>query len=376
LKKISPQLKRFLNKYPEVEKGFIKLRGSINNFGKHAGGVLVSDVELTDLLPVRKIDGNVVSCWTEGIQGRELGEMGYIKMDLLGINAMNIVQDTLELINARHGLNWKMKELPLEDKYAVQLANKFDLMGVFQLDSPIAEKVIRDMGGMKRFEDYSAVSALMRPAALQNGFPEKFGKRRSGDEECYIPKCLEPYLEDTYGLPIYQEAAYHVAIHLANFNIIDAYKFMKLLYKGKMTEDKIPYWKEKFIEGCNEKIAKGLIDDKYANQIFNELLAFSGYGFNKCLALDTIVETKDDSYKLFGELKIGEWVKAPDENAKDIFVEVLDIMENEVELYEITLESGKSIKASLDHEFWCEDGCKHKLGEIIEEDLSIMCEDD
>ena len=286
LKEKMPGIARLFKKFPKMEGDFIKLRGTISNWGKHAGGVLVSNVELTDMLPVRKVDDVIVTCWTEGIASRELGMMGFVKMDLLGVDAMNIVQDIIDMIRQTHPeFTSDMNKLPLENYDALASAANCDLMGVFQFDSDVAIKVIKAMEGIKTFNDLVAVTALMRPAALQNKFPAKFGKRRTGEEQYYLPPCLEPYLGSSYGLPLFQEAAYHVATHLAGFDRVKAYKFMKLLYKGKMTKDKVPEWQEKFTKGCQPKVDSGEIPKAYVEQIFTELLAFQGYGFNESHAL-------------------------------------------------------------------------------------------
>lgn len=280
LKKLSPKLTEFLVKYPQVETHFEKLRGSISYFGKHAGGVIVSDVDLTDLLPVRRVEDKIVSCWSEGLEDRELGRMGFVKMDLLNVESVNQVADTISMIKDVRGIEIDMYNIPLEDKKAMKLCDKRDFTGVFQLDGPLSDSVVLAMNGIERFEDLSAVSALLRPSALMNKFHVKFGDRRTNKEVWHLPDCLIDTLAVTYGLPIYQEAAYHVAKILAGFGIVDAYKFMKLLYKGKMTKDKEPIWKEKFMKGCQARIERKEVTEAFCLSIFNELLTFQGYGFN------------------------------------------------------------------------------------------------
>lgn len=282
MKKMSPQLDLFLKKYPNIEQHFEFMRGVISYFGKHAGGVIISDKDLANLLPLKKVDGKIVSCWTEGIEDRELGRMGFIKMDILGVKTISQIADTVKMINENRGLSIDMYEIPLEDKKAIKLCNKYDFTGIFQFESPLSKPVIKAMNGIEQFEDLSAANALMRPSALMNKFHERFGARRKNEEQWSVPYCLNHALASTYGLPLYQESAYHVAKNLAGFSIVDAYKFMKLLYKNKMNKDITPYWKNKFIEGCKSKIGLGEVTEEYCNNIFSELLAFQGYGF--CLS--------------------------------------------------------------------------------------------
>lgn len=280
LRKKSKDFDDYLNQYPEVEKSFDRLRGGIQAFGQHAGGVIVSDVELTNLMPVKRIGENIVSCWVEGLEGRELGTFGFIKMDLLTINAMAKINDVIDLVNKRHGLELTMMDIPLEDPKVFKQISKGDNFGLWQLDGNIGKTVIKAMGGIKTFMDLATASALVRPSCLKNKFHEKFGERRSGKEDYSIVSMLEPFLGVTYGLPIFQEAAYQISHALAGFDIINAHKFMKTLYKGKMTKEYVPYWKEKFMNGCKPLIESGEISAEYPEEVFNELLAFQGYGFN------------------------------------------------------------------------------------------------
>ena len=279
LKDSTPSLAAFFDKYPEVEKYFIRLRGTISFWGKHAGGVLVSDKSLTDQLPVRHIGGKVVSSWMEGLAGHELGRMGYIKMDILGVETLNQLQTTLDLIKQSTGQELKLYDLPLENDKAFSLCNKHDNLGIFQFDGHSSRQVIKAMGGIKTFEDYSHASALMRPSALQARLHTKFGERRKGTENYYLPDCLKEYLGTSHGLTIYQESAYHVAHHLCDFSIVDAYRFMKLLYKAKMKPEMVPEWRDKFMKGAQPRIDSGEVKEKFVIDIFEDLLKFQGYGF-------------------------------------------------------------------------------------------------
>ena len=374
LKEMFPGLDALLQKYPQMGKTFEKLRGSITNWGKHAGGVLITDFDLTEQVPVRRDnEGKLVTCWQEGIAARELGQMGFIKFDILAIDQLNIFEHTIQLIKETTGKEIKIDDIPLGDYKALSQMNEHDSVCVFQFDTDLCPRVVDHMKGIHTFEDLGSLSTLMRPAALSNKFDTEFGKRRQNSKNIYIPDCLKPYLGPTFGLPIYQEHIMQAGMYLADMNKKDAYKFMKLLYKGKMTKDLIPYWKEKFLNGCKSKIDAGEVKSDYPETLFNQLLAFQGYGFPKCLSLDTVVE-KEDGYEIFGDLKVGDRIKAPNENFEDEFVEVKNIWDSEKDLYEITLENGLTIKSSLEHKFLCPDGEMRPLKEIIENDFEIVSE--
>jgi len=261
LKEKFPALDKFLKKYTFFEKDFSKLQGTINCWGIHAGGIIISDKPLVDILPVRVNKDKLCTVWTEGLHSRELGQMGFIKLDILAIETLDVIDEAIKLINERHNVNLNFDQIPIDDKKSLERLENKGNIGVFQFETPLALKVSKNMGGIKRFDDLASLSTLMRPAALENKFDIKFGEFRYGQEnpneqDVVKPKIVDvmkPYIEKEYGLPIYQEAAYYFAKHMAGMSNVDAYKFMKLLYKGKMTKDKIPYWKEMFIKGCMTK---------------------------------------------------------------------------------------------------------------------------
>lgn len=260
-------LNDFLVKYPQVEKAFSKLQGSINCWGVHAGGVLISDSPIINQLPVRVNNGKLVTTWCEGLNGRELGEMGFLKLDILAIETLDIIEEALNLINKRYGTSLAFDDIPLEYPNALKRIADGNNQGVFQFETPLALQVCQQMNGIHNFEDIASLSTLMRPAALQNGFGKKYGDRREGSEKYFIPECMKPYIGNEFGLPIFQEGAYFFGIYMAGFDKVAAYKFMKLLYKGKMKGDKIPEWHNKFIKGCIPKIKHEEYEIEFENGI-------------------------------------------------------------------------------------------------------------
>lgn len=261
-------LNEFLNKYPEFEKVFDKLYGTINCWGIHAGGMIVTDFDLTKQMPIRVVDGKYVSCWTEGLGGRELGQMGFIKMDILAIDCLDTLEKTIKLINKRHDEHFDLYNIPVDEKVSIDQLNKHDSIGIFQFDSPVATRVIDNIGGVETFEDLSVVNSLARPASLQNQLDKKFFEYKIHPEKIFIPKELQIYMKDTMGLPIYQEAAYFYAKYLADFDKVDSYKLMKNLYKNKLHNQKdIDYWKNKFLKGCKSKIKHNEYVIKFENGI-------------------------------------------------------------------------------------------------------------
>ena len=259
-----PRLADFLGKYPHVGKVFKKLQGTINCWGVHAGGILISDKPLTDQLPVRVNKGKLASCWSEGLNGRELGEMGFLKLDLLAIETLDIIEDALKLVNLKR-FRYGQPEITFDEIMDIMVGEKdigvLDRIengrneGVFQFETALALRVCREMGGIRNFDDIASLSTLMRPAALQNKFPEKYGRRRDGEEEYFIPDCMKPFIDKEYGMPIFQEGAYFFGMYMAGMDKVLAYRWMRGLYKGKIHGQKdIDFWHDKFVGGCLAKI--------------------------------------------------------------------------------------------------------------------------
>lgn len=281
-----PKLKAFLEEHPHVASVFKKLQGTINCWGVHAGGILISDKSLTDQLPVRMNKGKLTSCWSEGLNGRELGEMGFLKLDLLAIETLDIIEDALSLIHERHPdetrtfddiMNITINE---EDPKIFERIGKGQNQGVFQFETPLALKVCKSMGGIRKFDDIASLSTLMRPATLKNKFPDKYGRRRDGGEQYFLPDCMKPFINNEYGMPIYQEGAYFFGMHMAGWDRVSSYKFMKKLYKGKLkSQEDIDYWHKKFIEGCMPKIKHEEYDIEFDN---GETKHFTEFDVVKC----------------------------------------------------------------------------------------------
>lgn len=268
-----PSIKRLFDKYPQIKHPFDSLRGLCVSYGVHASGVLVKDkngINLIDMIPVRMSKDGIATCWMQGASDRALGKVGQIKFDFLEVKAMQFINNIIDLVNQRYNLDRTMQDYIqdgyLNDKGNFKVANSGDLLGVWQLDSSVAKKVIKDMGGLSDFNDISATNALIRPAALQNKLPQKYRKRKFKQEDYDIPQCLQDSFGKTYGLPIFQQAAYHSALNLAHFDKVNSYVIMKKLYKNKLhSQEEINYWRNKFIEGSKQQV----IHEQYDIQLEN-----------------------------------------------------------------------------------------------------------
>lgn len=156
---------------------------------------------------------------------------------------------------------------------------------------------------------------------------------------------------------------------LCGFTGPEANKLRKAI--GKKLPGLMAEMKDKFIRGAQPKVDAKEITAEEVEDVWNMLEKFAGYGFNKCVTLDTVVETPR-GMKLIGEVVVGDEVKIPNGE----FVKVKDVIESgNKEVWEFVTETGKSIRCTLDHKFLCGDGKIRTMSEIVEKNLSVICED-
>jgi hypothetical protein len=198
-----------------------------------------------------------------------------------------------------------------------------------------------------------------------------FVDRKSGEEEFeYFHPSASKILDVTHGVIVYQEQTLALAKMFAGFDLIQADMLRRAI--GKKKADVMAQCRIQFIEGCDKQ---NVIDSGDAEALFDIIEKSNRYSFNKCLALDTIVETPN-GLKTLDKIEVGEFVLAPISDIDNDFIKVVDKVYNgNKELFEVTTESGKTITCTLDHKLLCEDNVLRPLSQIIEEDWQIMCKD-
>jgi hypothetical protein len=182
---------------------------------------------------------------------------------------------------------------------------------------------------------------------------------------------LEDVLHDTYGLLVFQEQAIKISQKVAGFSEEEADTVRKSI--GKKDVELMSKTEESFVKGC---INTHGMSEEDAQSIFESIRKSQRYSFNLCLTPDTIIETRN-SLKSIEEVSIGDKIKIPISLSTSTYSKVINKYNNGLqEVYQITLESGKQIKCTLDHYFLCKDWVKRPLWQIIEQNLQILCEDD
>ncbi len=250
----------------------MNIEGIKQNTGMHAAGVVISQVPLDDLVPLQLgKEGNLITQYEK--QTSE--DLGLLKMDFLGLLNLTIMRNALRSIKKRHNIDLDLNKIPLDDPATFALLQKGDTDGVFQLESAGMKKLVRDLKPSV-FEDLGALVAIFRPGPLQTGMDKHFVDRKHGREPVtYDHPLLEPILKDTYGTILYQEQIMQIVQDLGGFTLGQADLMRRAM--GKKKVEIILENKTKFVDGC----ANHGVDKKLAENIFDQMVEFAKYCFNR-----------------------------------------------------------------------------------------------
>jgi len=276
-----PDLELYFERYPEVLQHSEVLRNQVKNMGQHAGGVIISNLNLQDKIPVIKTKHGVVSTWVEGQATHELSEVGLVKFDILGLNHLPVIDDTLKLLRENRGIDMNRRDIPINDHEAIKVGSHDDMIGIFQLDSP-QTKPVADAVGMDSIFDLSAVTSLIRPGPKDMGMHMTYAKRKHG-EPYDMPDFLREQLAETYGVLTYQEDAMRTSQVLSYFTPAESNLLRKAI--GKKIPELMAEMKAKFIAGAKPRIDRGEITEEEVVKIFDLIESFAGYGFNRAHAM-------------------------------------------------------------------------------------------
>ena len=240
----------------------------------HAAGVVVSDIPLDEIAPLRNARKGMLATQ---YPNEDLEALGLIKFDVLAIATLTVIKKTVEAIKEFWGIEIDVENLPMEDDTTFELYRRGNLGGVFQCENHGMQKTMRDIK-VDRFEDIIAGLALYRPGPMDS-IPEYCARKHGEHDVSYFHSTIEPfvkpYLEKTYGVLVYQEQVMQICNSLAGFTITDGYIMIKAIGKKKI------YLMEKFetqfISGC---VANG-VSQEVAQQYWDKFIVpFSAYGFN------------------------------------------------------------------------------------------------
>ncbi len=274
--KSSNDFKRAYESRPEVKK-LVDLARSVEglprNAGTHAAGVIIAPRDLRDYVPLQQgSDSGVITQYDKN----KVEELGLLKMDFLGLRTLTVIGDCIQFIKETTGETVDIDNIPLHDKETCEMLCRGETACVFQLESAGITKLVMDLAP-ESFEDLIPLVALYRPGPLGTGMAEDFIAGRHGQRTAEVlHPLMEPILEDTYGVILYQEQVMQITSALAGFTLGQADILRRAMGKKKAKE--LDSMRASFIEG-----AKRLHDipEELSDRIFSLLQHFAGYGFNK-----------------------------------------------------------------------------------------------
>ncbi len=248
-----------------------KLEGLARHISTHAAGVVISPRPLMELVPLCTHDGDVATQWP----AKQLEDLGLLKMDYLGLRTLTILERALKNIAKRGETPPNLERLPENDPRTYRMLVAGDTEGVFQLESDGMKKLLARIKP-DCFEDLIAILALYRPGPLESGMIDMFVRRKHGEEAIQYPhRLLEPILEDTYGCIVYQEQVMLIASSLGGFSLNEADNLRKAMGKKK------PEIMEKFADQFVRGAIANACEERAAREIWDNIVKFGGYGFNK-----------------------------------------------------------------------------------------------
>jgi DNA polymerase-3 subunit alpha len=255
------------------------LEGSVRQTGIHACGIIIGKDSLDNYIPL--CTAKDTDLYATQYDGSQVGSVGLLKMDFLGLKTLSIIKDAVENIRRSKGIEIDIENLPLDDKRTFELFSNGETTGIFQFESTGMKRYLRDLKP-NRFEDLIAMNALYRPGPME--YIPKFIRRKHGIEPIDYPlPVMEKYLNDSYGITVYQEQVMLLSQELAGFTKGEADSLRKAM--GKKKKSIMDEMNLKFLEGCKKKG----YDENIVNKIWSDWEAFAQYAFNKshstCYAL-------------------------------------------------------------------------------------------
>ncbi|MDD5348098.1 MAG: DNA polymerase III subunit alpha [Candidatus Omnitrophica bacterium] len=270
-----PELKSLYTNDPRIKQlmdAALALEGLNRHASVHAAGVVIADRPLDNYLPLFMTQDDQV---TTGYEMGSLEKIGLLKVDFLGLRTLTVIDQAVKLIKQTRGIEIDIRAISFDDKKTYQLLSLAQTFGVFQLESSGMRDLLKKMEP-EQFEDLIALLALYRPGPMGSGMLQDFIQRKKG----LVPikfdhRLLEPVLQGTYGIMLYQEQIMQIASGLAGFSLAQADLLRRAM--AKKIPEVMEQQRKAFVTGC----LKNGITDKTANKIFDQIVFFSGYGFNR-----------------------------------------------------------------------------------------------
>lgn len=246
----------------------LKLEGMPRHTSTHAAGVVISAVKLDDLVPLQRNDNTIVTQYTMTY----LESLGLLKMDFLGLRNLTVIRDAVNEIK-RMNHDFDINSIPENDPQVYKMLSDGDTSGVFQFESGGMTKWLTEMKP-ERMEDLIVIISLYRPGPMKS-IPLYISNKRNPDKAEYLHPVLKEILEDTYGIMVYQEQVMEICRKLAGYSYGHADIVRRAMAKKK--HEAMLGERESFVTGAE----KNGVSNETANKIFDEMVSFASYAFNK-----------------------------------------------------------------------------------------------
>ncbi|MCX8096808.1 MAG: DNA polymerase III subunit alpha [Spirochaetes bacterium] len=291
-KSLVSEVREIMTKGSDLEKEWIntaeKLEGMVRHASVHASGIVISSVPIDEYIALYR-DPREGTVSTQ-VSAQFLEELGFLKMDILGLANLSVIQDTIQLVREIEGKEIDIDNIPLDDKKTYDLLSSGETAGVFQVESDGMKEMLKNMKPSV-IEDIIAALALYRPGPLGSGMDRQYINRKHGRESVEYPHpSLEDILKETYGVILYQEQIMKIAQKICGFTLGQADNLRRAI--GKKKKEIMDQMKNDFVSGA----VRNGYDEKFARDLFDTIEKFAEYGFNKSHSAAYAIITYQTAY--------------------------------------------------------------------------------
>ncbi len=276
---LSPDFKKMYDEDQDIKK-VVDLAKKVENTARHcsvhAAALVISPTELTNFTPLQRESGGGDKIVTQ-YEMHAVEDVGLIKFDVLGITNLSTLGNAVVNVKKTKNKNIDLRKIPIDDKKTFQMLSRGETMGVFQMSSSGMTKYVKELKP-ERIEDIMAMVALYRPGPMAI-IPEYIARKKDPKKTKYLDPRMEKYLDKSYGLLVYQDDCLYTAVYIAGYDWVEADKFRKAI--GKKIPEEMDKQKNKFINGVQ---TFGKLSKEKAEELFDLIQPFTGYGFNKAHA--------------------------------------------------------------------------------------------
>jgi len=296
---LSPDMKKAYEEDAQVHELIdeaLALEGLIRNAGTHAAGVVIAKDTITDHIPIQTNDEIITTQFPMG----NIEELGFLKMDFLGLRNLSIIDEAVSIIEKSKGIKIDLENLPMDEPEVYAMLSRGETEGVFQLESAGMKQFIKELKPQS-LEDVIAGISLYRPGPMDQ-IPRYIENKNNPDALEYKHPILEKILDVTYGCMVYQEQVMQIVREMAGYSLGRADLVRRAMSKKKA--DVMAEERKNFIHGKTDEAGNVVIDgavrrgvpEEVANAIFDEMMDFAQYAFNKSHAAAYSVVTYQTAY--------------------------------------------------------------------------------